>query len=96
MVPLSRLAFYVFIGGGVISWFVMLRYFLIVQAEYQRALGQGYNLPKSGRGLPLVVIFMDLLPAVSKERRKLVWAIGSFAGFWLAGVVVIAIFGPHH
>jgi hypothetical protein len=84
------------IGGSVISWLIAARNFLIVQAEYQRALRQGYNLPKGGIGLPLVVIFMDLLPAVSKERRKLVWAIGAFVGFWLAGTTVIAIFGPHH
>jgi hypothetical protein len=96
MAQLPRLAVYVFIGGGVVSWFVALRYFLIVQAEYQRALRQGYNLRKGHRGLPLVVIFMDLLPAVSKDRRKLVWSTGLFLGFCLAGALAIAVFGPRH
>ena len=58
------------------------------------ALKQGYNLPKAGLGL-LFVIFMDLLPAVSKERRRLVWSLGVFFGLGLISALMLEIFGSH-
>jgi hypothetical protein len=89
-----RLALIVIWLATAVSWLFSARYFLIVQAEYHRALKQGYNLPKAGLGL-LFVIFMDLLPAVSKERRRLVWSLGVFFGLGLISALMLEIFGSH-
>jgi hypothetical protein len=84
--------------GGAVSWVIGLRYFLAISAELHRArrAGEASFIPKASRGLPLMVLFSDALPNVSVQRRKWVWSFIAFVGFWLALLIVIMVFGPHH
>jgi hypothetical protein len=84
--------------GGVVSWVIGLKYFLVIRAELRRArdAGEVPHIPKATRGLPMAVLFTDALPNAAIERRKWVWSFIAFAGFWFAGVAVAMIFGPHH
>ena len=95
----EKTIFTVFWIAGVISLGFVFRYFMVVRNELIRARRAG-ELPDdfptgSGRGIPTRVIFSNMLPAVEKDRRKLVVALWFFALFWLVGVISGQIAGMH-
>jgi hypothetical protein len=71
--------------------------FLAVAAKLRRARvdGKAHHIPTAPWGLPLAVIFTDALPGTKRDRKRLVWAISAFTGFWLIGMATMLLFGPH-
>jgi hypothetical protein len=91
--------FYVIFGVMFISFAFAARYFIVIGLELQRAreTGEATAIPPSGRGLPLVVIFMkNALPRVEKQRWRLVFALAVFTGGWIAVSLLGQTFIPHH
>ncbi|HYM17145.1 MAG TPA: hypothetical protein VEU06_01170 [Micropepsaceae bacterium] len=81
---LYQYAGYTIFAGGVISWLVATKHFLVLGAELQRArkTGEASHIPLGHGGLPTVVLFTkNTLPRVENDRRKFVRALSFFAGF---------------
>ena len=73
-----------------VAWLFAAWNIVIVSRELARArrAGEATFIPKTGRGLPLGVIFTkDVLPRVETQRHRLVVAIL----FFLAGLVALPL-----
>jgi hypothetical protein len=82
--------------AGAISWVAAIRPLLAVAAELRRAreAGEADHIPRANAGLPMVVIFTNVLPGAERDRKKLVRAFVAFTGFWLVGMATMLLFGP--
>jgi hypothetical protein len=98
MWPLARWIFVACCLGAFVSWFAIIPPFVAVARELKRArdAGEVNNIFGVTGGLPLVVIFTDVLPRARKDRIKLMRALAAFLGCLLMGAVVMALFGPPH
>jgi hypothetical protein len=84
--------------GAVGSWIVALPPFIKVARELRRArkAGEADYIPLGGRGIPFSVLFGDALPGARPYRKRFAVSITAFVTFLAAGMIVMALFGPHH
>ena len=92
-----RHAFVFFCLCGFLAWFPMVYYFVVVGREFVRAkkAGEVPDVPWGTRGLPVVVLFTDRLPAVRTQRFRFIFWFCVFLGCIVAGLLVGTVFGSN-
>jgi len=80
---------------GVIAWFPMGYYIIAVGREFVRAkkAGELSDVAWGGRGVPIVVLFTDRLPAVRIQRLRFIFWFCVFFGSVAAMFFVGTVFG---